>query len=158
MYGIGHGGMEALLVCALNMALDLVLAFRLNAAGGDASVLSAGYQTLAASLQTTPAGLLAVSGVERVIAVCFHIALSVLVFEAVKRPGKLWLYPAAILLHAGLDVFATLYQLGILKNIYALEGLIALAALAVCLPACRVYRLDRAEEKMEIPEESAENG
>ena len=52
----------------------------------------------------------------------FHIALSILVFYAVKN-GKIWMYFLAVILHALLDAPAALYQ----------QGVIGIAATEVCL-------------------------
>ena len=86
-----------------------------------------------------------VIGVERALVTCLHIALSVPVFQAAKRPGKRWLYPAAILLHAGMDVFAALYQRGVL-SIWLSEGLMAACSVPACALAFRLYRGDRTAE------------
>lgn len=159
MYGIGHGGTEAILLCGVSMIANLVLAFRINGAGGDVSALPAAWQTAAASLGNISAGALLIAGYERAVAICFHIALSVLVFWAVKRPGRLWLYPAAILLHAVLDVCAVLYQRGVIPNIYITEVLIGIFTLLVCIPVARLYRREwsRAENpalEVETPQEN----
>lgn len=139
MYGIGHGGIEAVLVAGVTAVANLIAAVQYNS-----GALAAGsaYEKAGQAIAATPAALLAVSGVERVIVVCFHIALSVLVFEAVKRPGKGWLYPLAIALHAGLDVFAALYQAGVLTSIWVVELAVALFTAAVAWYAVRLYRAD----------------
>lgn len=144
MCGLGHGGMEAVLLCGLNMITYLILAAR---AGSGADLGAYGQAMAAAS--ATPAAILAIAGVERVIAICFHTALSVLVFQAAFRPGKRWLFPAAIGLHMGLDLFAAAYQMGIITNIYVLEGIIALFTAAVCALAVRMYRRDAAAVVLE---------
>jgi uncharacterized membrane protein YhfC len=41
-----------------------------------------------------------------------HVAFSILVFDAVRTPKKGWMFPFAIFLHAFLDFFAALYQVG----------------------------------------------
>lgn len=155
MCGLGHGGMESLLLCTVAMVTNLVVALQLNAAGGNVDALSETFQTLAASLTQMPAGQLALSGLERVLAICLHTALSVLVFQAVNRPGKFWLYPAAIALHAGVDVFAALRQRGVI-SMYVSELLVLAAVVVVCLIAVKLYRadLEKTEEPVEI---SAEN-
>lgn len=137
MYGLGHGGMEAILLCGLTMTTYLVLAVQ---AGSGAEL--GDYGEAVALIAATPAAMLAISGVERLIAICFHTALSVLVFQAAFRPGRLWLYPAAIGLHAGLDLFAAAYQVGMISNIYVVEILVALFTAAVCALAVRMYRRD----------------
>ena len=144
LYGIGHGGMESVLLCGTTMVLYLVIAFQINGAAGDLTALPKALQPMTASLQGMTVGTLLMSGVERMIAVCFHISLSVLVFWAVNRPGKWWLYPAAILLHAGLDMIATLYQRGVLENIYLMEVLIGLFTAVVCVLVGRAYKQQQA--------------
>lgn len=119
-YGIGHGGMEVLLVMC---AGQLVMA------------LTGGPELLAA---ITP-GMCAIALLERCAAVIFHISASVLVFDAVRTQGKSWLYPAAILLHAAMDFPAVLYQQGIL-NLASTEIYVWVYALAVAAAAVRVYR------------------
>jgi uncharacterized membrane protein YhfC len=139
MYGIGHGGIEAILIGAVSAVANLVFMIRYNAGAYN------GAASVANTVQTvmqTPAIMFAMVGVERVLAVCFHIALSVLVFQAANRAGKFWLYPVAILLHAGLDSFAAAYQKGVFTSIVALETVVAVITLAAALFAVRLYRAD----------------
>lgn len=129
-YGIGHGGIEAILIVGVNMLIYAgmsVLFNRTGAISGDTS------GTLATVLQSiTPAGG-AMAAYERLITVLFHIALSVMVFAAARRPGKLWLYPLAVLIHAGVDFIAVLFQLGIVKSPLLTEGFITVyTVLTVC--------------------------
>ena len=116
--------------------MNLVSALQYNAGTLTGDALAATPTALAA-----PASYFLVVGVERLVAICLHIALSVLVFQAVKRPGKRWLYPAAILLHAGMDVFAALYQRGVI-TLWTSEACMAVFAALVCLWALRLYRAD----------------
>lgn len=147
MYGIGHGGIEAILICSVSMISNIVFFTALNAQGADAmlaSVPAAQQAAMAATIETirtTAPGLLLMSGVERIIAVILHISLSVMVFTAVKRK-RWWLYPVAILLHAGVDCFAMLYQQGFITNLYVMEAVIAAAVAAVGYFAYRIYRGD----------------
>ncbi len=148
MYGIGHGGIEAILVCTLNMVSYLAFAFSLNALGADAMMAQAGDQAAAmqlsiATVSQTPSLLFCVSGLERVIAIALHIALSVLVFSAVHHKGKFYLYPLAILFHAAVDCFACLYNVGVISSIWMIElGVAAMTGLIVWYAVC-VYRKDR---------------
>ena len=136
MYGIGHGGLESLLLGGVAAVMNLVSALQYNAGTLTGDALAATPTALAA-----PASYFLVVGVERLVAICLHIALSVLVFQAVKRPGKRWLYPAAILLHAGMDVFAALYQRGVI-TLWTSEACMAAFTALVCLWALRLYRAD----------------
>ena len=132
--GVGHGGAEAILLVGLTMVNNLVLAVTVSAGGTDDPVML----EMAAQLAATPAGMFLWAAFERVGAVILHMALSVLVFAAVRRPGKMRLFPAAILIHAAADFIV------VVANAYlpvAVTELMNLAAAAlVALLARRVYR------------------
>ena len=55
---------------------------------------------------------------ERIIAMTLHIALSVLVFYAVMKKGKIYYYFLAIILHALANTSAAMMQAGLLDNIF----------------------------------------
>lgn len=140
MYGIGHGGLESLLLGGIPAVWNLA-----SALGYNAGTLTGDALASVPAAPAAPAADYLVIGVERALVICFHIALSVPVFQAAKRPGKRWLYPAAILLHAGMDVFAALYQRGVL-SIWLSEGLMAAFSVPACALAFRLYRGDRTAE------------
>ena len=129
-YGIGHGGFEAVYILAatginnfvyagiINAGQFPALLDQLKAAGQDTSPIESLPEQLAA-FGIADIGL---PILERVFAVMFHIALSILVFYAVKN-GKIWMYFRAVILHALLDAPAALYQ----------QGVIGIAATEVCL-------------------------
>lgn len=144
-YGIGHGGFEAMYLLVIGGIQNLSYAAAIN--NGTFSTLIEQVRATApdqvAALAALPAQLMAVgfgdvaiSTCERVSAVCIHIACSIIMYKAVKEPRKLWLWPVAILLHASIDVFAGLYQVGIITNLFVLEGLLlswAVAMLIFCI-------------------------
>lgn len=150
MYGIGHGGIEVILICGVSMISSLALAISVNSAGAEAlmsSVPVEAAETLKASiqaLQTSSPFYFLISPYERIVALILHISLSVLVFTAVKRK-KLYLYPVAILLHALVDSSAALYQYGLITNIYLLEGIVTVLVFAITLFAYRFYRSDNSD-------------
>jgi uncharacterized membrane protein YhfC len=111
MYGIGHGGLESVLISGLSLLVTLVVVLRSNAG----AILSPAFQQTVAAVGAGDVPTLLAGGIERIIAIALHIALSVLVFQAVKRPGCVWLYPLAILLHAAVDSLAMLYRYQILS-------------------------------------------
>lgn len=132
-YGIGHGGIEAFLITGLTMVSNLVLGLT-YARGGQ---LPAEVATAVKALLGTPATLFLWSGLERLAAMALHIALSILVFAAL-RTGRRWLYPAAILLHAAVDFAA------VISNAYlpvaATELLVLVFTAAALLFAAPVYK------------------
>ena len=93
MYGIGHGGVEAILIGGLSGISNLVSMLMINS-GAMQNTLAAlpaesANQTVSqlSALWTTPAQLFFVSGIERISAIILHIGLSLLIYRAVKS-GK----------------------------------------------------------------------
>ncbi len=80
VFGLGHGGIEALLLVGINI---LVVAF------GVITPMPSDF-------------LLFISGLERIFAICAHVCLSVLVMRAVTLKKLRW-YIFAVLLHTALN-------------------------------------------------------
>ena len=118
-YGIGHGGIEAMLILGATYATYLVLALCWNRGNEPAALALAGGSAEALALlrgalgQITP-GMCAVAMLERAGTLLFHIALSIFVFLAARDRRQWTWFPFAILLHAIADMPAALYQRGIL--------------------------------------------
>jgi len=138
--GLGHGLFEVMYLFVLQSIQCIMYAFMINAGTFNALI----EQTAAASpetaealsvipkqLETVTFATLPLSLIERCGAVLFHVGASMLVFYAVKKAGRSWAYPLAILLHTLLDVFAGLGQLGILTNVYAIEAVIITCGIAM---------------------------
>lgn len=142
-YGLGHGGCEAFLLLGVTYINNLILLFTAAAGGNLAPELAGAAEQLAA----IPAAMYLWAGLERAAAIAFHMACSVLVFTAATRPGKRWLFPAAIALHAAMDFAA------VTANAYLpvalTELLVAAWSLAAVWLAARVYR--KLPENAEIP-------
>lgn len=145
MYGIGHGGVEAVLVSGLTMISYIAISIIINASGGMAgiTVLGIGEDTAAVLMDAftgAEPGMYLVSGIERAMAIATHISMSVLVFAAVKQKGKGWYYPLAIGLHALIDLGAMAYQTGFIKSIIATECYVLVCAALCALLAVKAYR------------------
>ncbi|MDD6503055.1 MAG: YhfC family glutamic-type intramembrane protease [Oscillospiraceae bacterium] len=143
-YGIGHGGIESILVAGMNMTVYGVIALLVNRGGLSAAIPIIGdeatAQMVVASIAATTPVACFYTCWERISAVILHIALSVLVFRAVHEPGKGWLYPLAILLHAGLDFIAVLFQQQVISSLMITELMISIFAILVAVFAWRQYR------------------
>lgn len=113
LFGVGHGGIEAILLIGLTGISNLAASLMINSGAMEASLGALDEATRAATeaqlaaLGTTPPGIFFLGGVERIAAIALHIALSYLVYRAVKsgRPS-LWLLAVAI--HAGIDAAVVL--------------------------------------------------
>lgn len=144
-YGIGHGGAEMLLIFGITMINNLAISMLINS--GQADVLFAKVPAEAApqlqaqldQLQTLGAGTMLIGLWERFAALILHLGLSLMVWTAVRKGGKwLWLFPAAIALHALVDAGAVLLQKSI--GMVPLELIITAEALAVAALGYRVAR------------------
>lgn len=121
-FGLGHGGIEAMLLVGLNMIAGVVMAL-----AGQAELLGA-----------TGASVL-VSGAERLSAMAFHVGASLLVMYGV-RTGRSTLYWAlAVILHGVLDAAVVILPavfgvgvLGIELWAAALGGLTLAAGICAC--------------------------
>ena len=145
-YGLGHGGVEMLLLVGVAMAANLAMGLVASRVGStvlfpDASAEE--VEAVAASLDAV-FGMnfrtAALTVLERCSALVLHVSLSVLVYTALHQKGKGFWYPLAILLHAVFDLPAVLYQMGVLQSMVLTEGILLAAAAAVAVLAWKVYR------------------
>lgn len=141
-YGIGHGGFEVMYILVSIGISYFVYGLMINAgqlevliaqAGGSAEQLAA-VEALPETIASISFLSVVISVLERVSAVMFHIACSILVFCAAHDKKKFWLYPAAILAHTSLDILAAFYQAGLI-HVYIMEAIafiFSVAFLKVC--------------------------
>ena len=144
-YGAGHGGVEMLVVFGLSMISNLAMVVMINAGQLETIVsqtpAEAQEQVRAAAAKLTElrAGDLLLGLWERISALILHLSLSVLVWAAVRKGGKwLWLFPAAILLHAGVDAQAVILSKS--ASMPALEAIIFAESVAIAGIAYMVGR------------------
>lgn len=143
-YGIGHGGIECILLIGFGMLSNLMLAFAIN--GGTLALLTNGlpadqaaaYESAITTLTTAGFGTFLLGIWERIFTMIFHISMSVLVFAAAKDKSRFYFFPLAILLHTAVDIFAALYQFGSLPLIIT-ELCIAVFSTACALFSYRIY-------------------
>lgn len=147
--GIGHGGFEAAAVLGFSMIIYLVMAVTVNGYGGVEAFFEAtknnGSEATRESMKTTLETLKQVgfanvfmSLYERIVAMTFHVCMSVWVYKAVT--DRMWLYPAAIAAHALLDVSAALYQLGAVTNIAIIYVIMTVYVAAVVFATVKLFK------------------
>ena len=147
MYGAGHGGAEAMILLGLTSINNLVNTALINS-GSLPDVLSGLDEATLESvlggvsqLWTAPAYIFFVAGFERTVAICLHIALSVLVWRAVRDRKASW-YWTAFGGHFAVDFAAVIMPN---YSILLTEALFALMTAAVAWYAVRAYREAAAE-------------
>ena len=144
-YGLGHGGVEMLILFGFSMISVLTMAVMVNAGQTDALLAKTPEASQAAltaqfeQLKTTSAGTYLYGLWERLSAITLHLGLSILVWAAVRKGGKwLWLFPAAILLHALVDALAVILSKS--ASILVIELIVMALAIAVAGLAWLVAR------------------
>ena len=145
-YGIGHGGIESVLLAGFSMMAGLVLSILINT--GNIEIITGKLQgeTLdqlniqLSTISTTPSYMFLLSGVERIFAISIQISLSVIVFYSVFCKNKLWLFPLAVILHAIMDISPAAFQVGIMKNILMVYILLCLSATLIAILTIYLHR------------------
>ncbi len=155
-YGIGHGGIEVILVLGINYITYIVYGFMINAGlfqgvidqvAEQAPFQLDAMRALADQLAVFSFADIGVGMFERVFAFLFHVGASILVFYAARDKGRLWLYPLAILLHTALDSLAGLNMAKVIElSAPALEAIVVAFGLLTFAGAYfLLYRKDRSE-------------
>ena len=149
MYGAGHGGFESIVILGISMVSNIALALLMNSGKTGPIAASLPEEVLlqlknaSDTLIHTPSPLFLVGIAERVLAVTLHIALSVLVWFAVKDRNRWYLYPAAVLIHFAVDAFTVLLS-GLHVPILAIEGVILVLTVLTCILASKIWASEKA--------------
>lgn len=152
-YGIGHGGVEVMLILGITYIEYFVFAVIINlgifqtlidkvAAQAPGQIDS--LYSLAAQIAGFSFADMGIGIVERIFAVLFHIGASILVFYACKDKKKFWLYPLAIILHTAMDFIAGLAITNLFNpSTWGMEGIVAVFSLLTFFGAFfLLYRKD----------------
>ena len=129
LYGVGHGGLEAMLLCGAASISNLVSANMINSGAMSVQLASLDAQTAANSaaalsaLWTTPSLAFFAGGVERIIAVVLHLSLSILVFQSIRKKAPMELV-RAYLFHFVIDSLSVL--LSAVASVWVVELVAAL--------------------------------
>lgn len=126
--GIGHGGIEAVLLVGITYVSNIVLSSLINSSTFDTVIVPKMPQAviMRETLINTSSYMFLFGGLERIFTIILHIAFSIVVLEGViKKQGKYLLY--AILLHTFID-FIAVYNI----NVFMTEGfLFGVAVLSI---------------------------
>ncbi len=146
-YGVGHGGIEAILLVGVNMAASVITFISLNAMGAEqlaAGGASAEVVQAIATVAAVPPVQFLTGGVERLFAIAIQISLSVFVYYAAYDSKRWYLYPIAILLHAAIDFVPALYRNNLLGQgagaMWIMEALVGIYAAVLVFLAVRLHR------------------
>lgn len=142
-YGLGHGGIEAILIGGISSINSIAYSILINKGGFESimegllvekEVISATYDQFV----NTSAFIWAMPGIERILAVMIHISLSIIVLYAVKERKYIY-YCLAILVHAVINFPAALYQAGVIKNIFIVEAILFITVLILFIYIFKIF-------------------
>ena len=152
MYGVGHGGIEAMIIVGLTTVSNLISAYMINTGLMekslellDSDIKQQTIDQLSLLWTTSPVDFY-MAGVERVVAITLHLSLSYIVYRAVKD-GKIQLLFLSIALHAFAD-FVTVMVAGYAPVIVVEIVLIVI----VSIIAVFVYKKFSAEQTIALGE------
>ena len=106
MYGLGHGGLESVLLVGLNLGAVLVL-YVLLSRGVSLPIPPAKLDLIRDHLSALTATRALAGGLERLFALCIQVALSLIVLQAFWRRNLRWL-AYAVALHFVVDFVAVM--------------------------------------------------
>ena len=146
-YGIGHGGIECILVLGVTYIQYYAYGQLIN--NGSMDKMLSAYKDSSQSVDALNQLITNIKGVtqmtcymadlERISAMMVQVALSILVFQAVYVAGKKYMFWVAVALHFLMDVPAALYQKGVLKLLPTEIILFVYAALVLAL-GVKIYQ------------------
>lgn len=143
MYGAGHAGFEVLVILGVTMGQYAIFANTINAGHIETILSELGEEAAAAILPTlenlalfdSASACLAIA--ERISAIILQISLSVFVWQAAGKSGKIGYYFLAIALHAFADASAVMLS-GTGISAAIIEVYIFLVAAAIALAAWKL--------------------
>ena len=152
MYGIGHGGIEAVLLLGTASVSSLVMAVMINAGKINTilepleeSVKQSTFESISV-LWTTPGWMFYMGALERISAVTLHICLSYVVYRSIKDSNLGWLF-AAIGVHFLVDAGTVLLAKKTEIPVWLFEVLLFAIMAVFAWHIIRVYQKDTDEKE-----------
>lgn len=146
MYGIGHGGIEAIIIGGISSINNLVSMLMINSGMMQASLSGLSDEvrnktiTRLSALWTTPKTLFFASGIERVSAIILHIGLSLLIYNGLKQCKKK-IVAMAFGIHFAVD-FVSVVSASVL-SVWLIEVIVFVFAATTFIFA---YRLNKGKD------------
>jgi len=148
MYGVGHGGAEAVLLIGLTYISNITASVMINMGLLEASLASLDgalrEETIRqlSALWMTPSGQFFLAGIERLAAFVLHLCLSYIVYRCVKEKKPIY-YLLAVGIHFLVD--AGIVLLASAVSPYLTEAVLVLAVALLAILTCRSYRAEGRE-------------
>lgn len=147
LMGLGHGGIEAIIVLGGSCLMYLIMAITVNGYGSIEAFMEAmkgnspNSNSVEATLlivEQTRFGNTFVALYERLIAMTLHVCLSVWVYKGATQ--KIWLYPAAIAAHFLVDFAAAMFQIGVITSVPLLYAIMTVFVAATVFATVKLSK------------------
>lgn len=143
MYGIGHGGTEAVVIGTLTQFSNFITAFAINFSGINEllkavpeELRDTTYNQLRA-LWETPSYMFYIGCYERMLAICIHLCCSYIVYRAIAD-RKISRFFLAILIHAFID--GSIVAVNSFAGAWVTEGVLTVMVIVLIVFTVRNYR------------------
>lgn len=135
--GFGHGVIEAIMVVAFSYINNIMIAIMINDGrvdqliqdGADPGVVN----QIVEALTTANPWLFLVGGMERVMVIVIHVALTILAFKGLKSARRWYFWGMAFFIHAALDFMVVYMQLNNISILLIEVLVLVFAVLAVLI-------------------------
>lgn len=132
-YGIGHGGIEAIILVGIAMIVNVFYAVLINQGGFEVVFQSAMPPEQIEAMKQMFIALrpqdVLLGGFERIFAICLHLALTFIILSGFRYQKKGLYYGIALLIHTAVN-FVAISLLSIGLSAWLVEGFLALVAIA----------------------------
>ncbi len=154
MYGVGHGGIEAILIVGITSISNLVISMMINQGTFEATLSALDPQVKEQTMaqisllwSTNPLDFY-LGGVERICAIVLHICLSIIVYKAVKE-HKIYLLFLSITIHALVDCITVIMAAYLSGYMIELVLVIVITIIAVTVYKKYSEDIDKNNETLE---------
>ena len=146
-YGIGHGGIEAVLLVGIAYVSNILLSMMINSGSLSSleGMLGTAMQPAIAALTDTPSVMFLVGGIERIFAICLHLGLSILVLYGVRKRNIAYTL-LAILIHGAANFGAVM--LAQYAGAVASEAFLLVVAVLSIVFVVRMRKVFEKQDKM----------
>ena len=146
-YGLGHGGLECIIVLGLGHLQNFTYSQLINNGEMDTIIESISdnpaaiktYQSIVASLTNLKLPEMIWGGAERIAMLFLQVALSVMVYYAVREAGQIRFLWIAMAVHTLVDFVAAFYKSGMVP-LFVVELCIFIITIGACRLAYQLYK------------------
>lgn len=136
-FGLGHGGIEAIIFAGISSIQNLYVLFLLNNGKFNEALVGASEEIVRGIFSSTSSMMILYGGIERVSAVIMHIGFTILVLYGINKGKKALYLLWAILAHGVVDTTVVVAQ-QVGASIHVVELICAVFAVILLIGAIRV--------------------